>query len=329
MSITASLDDVAKIIGESKKALILPHVSADGDAVGSSLALLLALRRAGLEAEVCMEEDIPLVYEFLPGTGDARVCSPDIPSCIAQADFDIAIALDAGDINRLGKRAGLFNAARVTVNIDHHSTNTMFAMYNYVDVKASAVGEIIYGLIKKLGVHIGRDIAECLYVAIATDTGGFRFSNTVPETHLIAAELIKCGIDVASISRRIFDTASFEKIKLMGEAINSISIFEDGKAAMIVLTDEKIARTGAVDEDFDGIVDIAGKIRGVEVAVLLRTQPDGSVKANLRSKEKVDVAAIASSFGGGGHVRAAGFTTKMPLEEVIKNLREQIALSLK
>lgn len=320
-----NLDSIVKVFKKSTKAVILPHIAADGDAIGSALALRSALAQTGLESVIYVEEKIPFLYSFLPGIDEIKIYDGGR----LETDFDLAIALDTGDRDRLGKRKGLFDAAPVNVNIDHHSTNTAFGIYNHIDITASAVGEIIYRLIQMLEVELDRDRATCLYVAIATDTGGFRFSNTTPETHRITAELLGKGVDVAEVSRKIFDTVTFEKVKLMGEAIGSIRLFENGQAAMIVLTDEMILRTGASEEDCEGIVDIARKIQGVEVAIMLRSRSDGTVKGNLRSHEKVDVSAIARFFGGGGHVRAAGFTSHMQLSELIEQISQRVAEALK
>lgn len=318
-----NLETIVKVIQKASRAVILPHVSADGDAVGSALALHSALTRLGLDSVIYLEEQVPAIYSFLPGTDTVQVYG-------SQAiEFDLAIALDTGDRGRLGKRIEVFDQAGVKVNIDHHSTNTSFAMYNFVDTKASAVGEIVYRIIEMLGLEPDGDIATCLYAAITTDTGGFRFSNTTSETHRITAELISRGVDVAAVSRKVFDTVSLEKAKLMGQAIGAIELFENGQAAMIVLTDEMMQKSGASEEDCDGIVNIARNISGVEVAFMLRSRSDGTIKGNLRSQERVDVSAIAKAFGGGGHIRAAGFTSRLPIDQLTAQIAEKIAVSLK
>lgn len=319
----ALLNKIAIDIKNAAQIAILPHVSADGDALGASFALALALVEMGKKVSVQLEEEIPYTYSFLPGTGLSSVYAG------SPSHYDTVIALDCGDIGRLGGRRIIFNSAAVTVNIDHHSTNTSFAAKNYVDKEASATGEIVYELLPILGSKPGKDIATCLYVAIATDTGCFRYSNTSPRTHLIIAELIKSGIDVAYVSRKVFDTTSYEKVKLTAAAINTLELFEDGRIAIMSLPAELIKETGAREEDCEGIINTARNIRGVEVAAMLRKGGNGEIKVNLRSNEKVDVSAIAVNHSGGGHARAAGYTVKGGLlnekNKLLSDIREALS----
>lgn len=313
-----SLNKIVSVIKEAKTIVILPHVYADGDCLGSCLALGFALKKMGKDIEIFIEESIPFVYDFLPGSKAAQVFNGSIPK------FDVAIALDTGDLDRLGKRNQIFDSVKVTVNIDHHRTNTEFAVHNYVDSNSSAVGEIIYELIKLLGQSFDKEIATCLYVAIATDTGGFRFSNTTELTHKIAADLIGFGADVSDISQKVFDTVTLGRVKLLGEAIKSLELLENGKVAIFTLSDDDIKKAGAKDEDCDGIVSTGRNINGVEVAVLLRERESGEIKVNFRSKNYVDVSAIANLYKGGGHKRAAGCTTQGKLEDIKKMIIEDI-----
>jgi len=318
-----SLQSIAYQIQSSEDICILPHVYADGDALGASLALALALERLGKKVKVYLEEDIPDVYNFLPQKEKMVVYNgEDINSnCLV-------IALDTGDTDRLGKRISVFEKAEITVNIDHHGTNTLFAKYNYVDRKASATGEIVYYLVKILNTEIDDYIAICLYVAISTDTGNFRYSNTTSETHTIVADLVKRNIDIAALSRQLFDTVSLEKTRLTGKVINSIELLHAGKTAVMVITNAMLAETGAKEEDCDGMVNIGRNIKGVEVAVLFRENSKGNVKVNLRSNEYVDVSKIAFEFSGGGHPRAAGCTVEGDLQAVKKSVVERISREL-
>jgi phosphoesterase RecJ-like protein len=303
-----AIEEIAEIIRNNKSIAILPHVSADGDALASSLALGLALKKVGIESRIILEERIPWVYEFLPGREmSALYDGLDIP-------YDLVVALDTGDLNRLGKRLGIFKAANKTVNIDHHTSNTQFAELNYVSAESAAAGEIIYELIETMCIEIDRDIAICLYTAISSDTGGFKFSNTTPLTHRITARLIEKGLNIAEISRRIFDEVALEKVKLMGIAVNTLELLEDGRIAIIEISLEMMKKTGAKDEDCDGLVNIGRNIRGVEVSVVLREMDNNEVRVNLRSNEWLDVAEIAVRFSGGGHKRAAGCTLKGNVE---------------
>lgn len=312
------LDRIVAVIKESRDAAILPHISADGDAVGSCLALALAMRKLGKRVAVFLEEEIPYIYGFLPGKELAQVYTT------GAMHFDAVITLDTGDLGRLGFRREILDSARVTVNIDHHNTNSEFAFYNYVDTGSSAVGEIIYKVIKMLGLELDRDIAACLYVAITTDTGGFRFSNTTALTHRITADLLDVGVDVAEVSHRVFDSTSFEKLKLMAAAVDSLEIFEKGKIGIMTVTDEVMKQIGARDEDCDGIVNSARNIRGVEVAAFMRQWSNGEIKVNLRSNQYVDVSKIAELYSGGGHKRASGYIVKDSLEAAREKLLHDI-----
>ena len=313
------LTKIADLLKGTQKAAILPHIAADGDALGSSLALAIELTALGKEVSVILEESIPQIYEFLPGIELAQVY-PE-----GEKDYDLVIALDCGDIERLGARRKIFDNARVTVNMDHHRTNKGFAHIDLVDLMSAATGEIIYRLLVKMGVDPGKDAAICLYTAISTDTGSFRYSNTSPMTHRICAELLEKDIDIADISKRVFDTASYGKVRLTGEAIDSLELYFDGKAAVMTLTEEAIKRSGAAEEDSDGIINIARNIRGVEVAAMLRQMRNSDIKVNLRSNYYADVASLAAKHSGGGHKRAAGFTASgTQLQEVKRMLLDEI-----
>jgi len=313
------LKKIAEAMAEAGSIAILPHMAADGDAIGSSLALAIGLSEAGKEVSVFLEEKVPHIYDFLPGLEMARVYDG------VETKYDLAVALDCGDIERLGSRKPVFGKAAVTVNIDHHATNTGFAMLDYVDTSCAAVGEIIYELFGQMGADPGKDAAICLYTAIASDTGGFRYSNKTSRTHTIASELLEKGIDVADISRRIFDTVSPGKVRLIGEAVNSLELFEDGRIAVMSVSYEAMRRSGAADEDTDGIINIARNISGVEAAAMIREMENGDIRVNLRSNSYVDVSAVASKYSGGGHMRAAGFTARnSDLETVREMLLEDL-----
>lgn len=316
------LDRITTELNKSESIVILPHEAADGDAIGSSFALALILSRMGKKTQVLMEEGIPYIYGFLPGM---EFCGAGMAGT---GSFDLAVALDCGDLERLGSRIEIFGCSPKTVNIDHHLTNTQFADLNHVDAASSATGEIIYDLMKSLGQKLDKDIAVCLYVAISTDTGGFRYGNTTPLTHRIAADLIETGIDVADISQKVFDSTSSGKVKLMGAAIQSLELLENDRIAVMAVSGEAIMNAGAFEADSDGIINTARNIRGVEVAAMLRQTDKDGIKVNLRSNSYVDVSVIASRYSGGGHKCAAGFTANGSLKQVkemlINDLKEAL-----
>jgi len=317
------LNDIVSIIKDKEKILILPHVSADGDALGSSIALGLAIEKLGKQVKIYLEEGLQKKYDFLPGQHLIEIYE-------GKNGFksEVAIALDTADEGRLGKRIEIFKEAGVTINIDHHNTNPLYADFNYVQPHSSAVGEIIYRIIKMMDLTIDTNISICLYVAISTDTGGFRYSNTTPETHRITSDLIRIGVDVSDISRRLFETNSYEKIKLMGVAIDTLELLGNGKIAFHTITNEVMKTIGAKEEECDGLVNIGRSIEGVEVAILLRELENGEIRVNLRSNTYVDVSEIAGFFSGGGHTRAAGCTLKGDIESAKQKLVDKIVQKL-
>jgi len=323
-------NDIIKVIKNSRKIAILPHLNADGDALGSSIGLYLTIRETGKEAAIILEEPVPNTYLFLPNIDKVIVYNETLygeskyASGNGKSIFDLVIAVDTGDLNRLGKRKIIFDCAETTVNIDHHATNTEFANINYVDTTASATGEIIYKIAKLMDNKISSELALCLYVALSSDTGGFRYSNTTPVTHQIAAELINRGVDVAEISRRLFDITSLGKVKLMALASQSLEILENGKIAVMKIDDLMMKESGALEEECEGIVNIGRNIEGVEVALLFREKSDNTVKVNLRSNSDIDVSKIASVFSGGGHKKAAGCTLKGNFKEIKENILSEV-----
>jgi len=301
--------EISKLIAEAGGIAIFPHISADGDAIGSSLALGLALKNAGKKIAIYIEESIPTVFKFLPGIELADFYNEDSDT------MDLNIALDTGDVGRLASRAEAFFKAPCTINIDHHVTNTKFGHLNFVDALSASTGEIVYSLIKQMKLKIDTDIATCLYTAIATDTGGFQYQNTTAETHRIAAELLETGINVGELSQRIFDNTTYEKLKVTQKAIELLELLENSRFAVVALSLEDIRSTGAKDEDCDGIVNIGRSIEGVEVSALIKEKENNEIRVNLRSKSYVDVSEVAAIYGGGGHKRAAGCTINGSLED--------------
>ena len=309
-------DKIIEVLIKSENIAILPHIQADGDALGSGLALVLALEKKNNNKKVVLylEENIPRMYNFLPGKEKAVV----YPNYLEVPET--AIAIDTGDIDRLGNRASLFKKAKTTINIDHHLTNTSFADLNYISSSSSAVGEIVYHMLKKMNLNISQDIATCLYVAIATDTGGFKFSNTTSITHLVTADLVSKGINITEISSRVFDSITIEKLRLIGFAINSLELFDCGRIAFITITEDMIRKSGAQEEECEGIINIARNLVGVEISALFR-EKENEIKITMRSNsEDMDVALIARKYGGGGHKRAAGCIINNKLE----NAKEMI-----
>lgn len=295
---------------------IIAHISPDGDAIGSALGLRLGLKALGKTAKVVCEHRVPPVFEFLSGA--EAVCGADA------AAARCCVALDCADRRRLGLAAKLFDAAEITVCIDHHGTNGGFADVNYVDESAAATAETVYELLGALGVEIDGDMANCLYAAIVADTGRFSHSSTTAKTMRIAADLIEAGADASEISNRLFSDEPLSKARLRALAINRMELLVGGKVALTTITQADISALHASAEDTEGIVEALRDINAVEIAVFIRETRDGSYKVSMRSKREADVAAIATKFGGGGHVRAAGYTLCKSYAFVVNTLMDEL-----
>ncbi|MEL7607927.1 MAG: bifunctional oligoribonuclease/PAP phosphatase NrnA [Bacillota bacterium] len=305
----ATLNHLAEYIRARDGFCVVAHTSPDGDTLGSSLALFLTLKKLGKRAVVVCDQPIPAIYRFLPEWDQVRLPS-DAPQ------MENVIAVDCADIGRLGAAGTLFENARSTANIDHHSTNDSYAQINALNTKAAATGEIMFRLVGMLLTPLDRSIALCLYTALTTDTGNFSYSNTTPDTFRIAAELLEYGVDNAMINRMIYRTIPLRKMKLMGYAVSNMELVHGGKIGVSVVRRNAMEKIGAADEDTEGIIDHIRDVDTVEVAILFWETKDGDFKVSLRSKAAVDVSRIAARFQGGGHPRAAGLSASGGFDEV-------------
>ena len=226
------------------------------------------------------------------------------------------MTVDCADKLRTGACATLFERARNTLNIDHHGTNHGFAQENWVE-HAGATGELIYRILVRLGVKPDVETASLLYVALASDTGNFSYSNTTPDTFRITADLLDCGIDLPELNRRLFRTIPFRKLLLQARAFAGCQLYEDERIAISALTRQDLAACGAVPDDAEGLIDSLRDIETVEIAAVLREQLDGRIHVSLRGKRVADVSQVALRFGGGGHRLAAGCVIALPLRAAV------------
>jgi len=312
------MNDIVQLITESSSIALITHVNPDGDAIGSTIALMHALDKIGKLVDVYCQDLVPSRLNFL--TGVKRIKRPDQST----KNYDLAIALDCSDPERMGTCISIMGRAKRTANIDHHVSNTSYANINVVDEEAAATGEIVYHLITLLEIEPNKSIAEALYTAIVSDTGRFSFSNTTPKTHRIIANLIEWGADVVELSNLLFNSHTLEWVRLLGQAINTLEIYHEGKVAIMHITQEMMNKTGASEEHSSGIIQYAKDIMGVELAALLREVDNSTIKVSLRSQSIIDVSLLAQEFGGGGHKRAAGCTINLPLIQAQKNLMKVI-----
>ena len=315
------IQNVLEVIQSKQDFLIASHVRPDGDSLGSQLALALTLDALDKKVTIISHHPVPERYLQLPGTDRVQVADR------LDRSFDAAFVLECGSIDRPGI-GGLGD--QFVVNIDHHHSTEPFGNVNWIEPSACAVGEMIYRIPKALGVGITPEIATNVYVAILTDTGSFQFSSTTAGTFRIAAELAEHGADVPEIAMRVFYSNPVEKVRAMGVMLNAMDLDESGRIVWMVLTREDMKRHGCMDDDVEGLVNYPLTIVGVEVAVFFRELDDGSFRVSLRSKNDVDVSAIAAKFGGGGHRKAAGCrlvgSQEAVQRQVVSSVRRQMGL---
>jgi bifunctional oligoribonuclease and PAP phosphatase NrnA len=283
----------------AKKILITMHRGPDGDALGSALALACTLRDLGREVTVYNPDELPYNFRFLSGA--SRVAK----SLEADAAFDATVATDAGAYHRLGPDVPDPPRRGVLLNLDHHVTTEPFGDVNYVDPHAASVGILAYKIIKGLGAKLSREAAECIYASILADTGCFRYSSTDPECLRIAAELLEAGVDPWEMTVRVYEQQPLARMRLLADVLSTLEVH--GKLATITITNAMMSKTGSEIDLTDGFINYARSVDGVEVAASFREpQNGGPWRVSFRSRGRVNVAAIAQKFGGGGHHNAAG-----------------------
>ncbi|MBR4538415.1 MAG: bifunctional oligoribonuclease/PAP phosphatase NrnA [Clostridia bacterium] len=303
--------------------LLCTHAQPDGDAIGSTLAMGLGLRALGKQVAFLDADPVPGQMRFLPGAADFVQ-----PEAVQSKTYDVSLAIDTATVELLGASRDAFFAAPVTMVMDHHPDNPRYAMINVVDGKASAAGCVAYRCLKALNIPLTKEIAACLYCAISTDTGNFRFQNTNAETFSIMAELMDAGLDLPAVARPIHQLREEPHLRLLGRALDSLKIFAGGKCACMKLTQADYEAAHALQEHNTNIVNYALDIPGVEMAFLAEERESGQVKASLRALPPWNVAEIARSFGGGGHTLAAGLRLSVTLDDLCGELEEKMLKAL-
>jgi phosphoesterase RecJ-like protein len=296
------------------------HIRPDGDAIGCLLALALALNEKGIPFQATWDGDpveVPSQLDFLPGA-DLLIQTNDF------RPPDLSIAVDCATLERLGRLGERMKKAKAFINIDHHVSNTKFAAVNVVDTQAASSAEIVVQLLSRMGASITPEIATCLYTGVVTDTGRFGYASTLPRTHATAAFLIQRGVDVAEISQRLYESAPFNAMKVIGRALERATLESDPEFVLSYLSLADLSDFGVSMEDTDDVIDYVRAAREVDTAALLKELPDGTYKGSFRSKGATDVGAIAQSLGGGGHTLAAGFEVPGPLEKAVETVRDAL-----
>ena len=312
----ADYQAILRVFDQHQSFVLSTHVNPDGDALGSELALYSFLKDLGKQVKIFNTDTAPKNYRFLP------FYDAILPAKAFQQDFpEVLVVLDAGVLKRIGAYLSRsLIPTQATVNIDHHSAAEPFGDYNLVETDASSTSEIIYRLIRHHGTPIGKERAICLYTGIMFDTGCFRYSNSTPMAHHVAADLIEEGIVVDEIYRAVYESMPIGTLLLLSEVFQTFGTTPDGKIGWLYATQEMFRKTGTTRDNVDGFINHIRSVDTVEVAILMSEQKNGESKASLRSKSSVDVGEIASVFGGGGHQRAAGCEIDAPCEEAIGQL---------
>jgi len=326
-----TISDLAVALKDSQTIRIFPHENPDGDTLGSSVALCLALRDLDKDAQVIIDEKIPDNIAFivndccihadnwLDGTGDEGLFDDE---------YDMAVLVDVGETTRIGRRGEIFDKGLNKMMIDHHVSSRAIYDYNLIDTSVAAAAEIVYDILRDLGITPDTPTAEAIYVGILTDTGRFQFSNTTPRAHQITAELLNLGVNPNHVSTEIYHNMRLQKLYLENAVMSTTISVCGGKGLVALLKKSMLEETGAMEEETEGLAEKLRSFRGVEVSVFLREIENGKTRGSLRSKSSYDVAALAQKYGGGGHIRAAGFTSDQAPEqlrkEIVKILNETL-----
>lgn len=313
---------IAGLLRSCHRPVLCCHVSPDGDALGSALAVGLALTRCGSEPVVTFGDDpmvVPRSLSFLPGQHLLAK-----PADVDDAP-DLVVAFDTGSLDRLGLLAGPFTKARRTAAVDHHPSYTGFAEFGLIDPAAPATAVLAMTIVDRLGVRLDRDIATCLYTGLATDTGSFRYAGTTASTHELAGRLLATGIPHDRIARHLWDISSFGYLKVLAGALDRAELEPDvagglGMVWTLIPADDR-ARHEVGLAEIESVIDTVRKVAEAEVAVVCKEDAPGEHKVSIRSKGRIDVSEVALALGGGGHRFAAGFTTYDDISSVIARVR--------
>ena len=309
------IEKIIATIQQSQKVFVASHVRPDGDAVGALLTMGKLVEALGVPVEVYNESPIPAVYRFLPGV---EIVSHEPAVCDG---CDTAVILDCGSFERIGEAVVTkVEMLPVIINIDHHVTNSGYGHIPWVEPAACSTAELVYDLIGAANIELTPQMAWALYTGILTDTGSFRFSNTSQKAFAICEKLVGLGVEPSEVSRHVYGRYSMGRIKLLNLALDAIEISANGKVSMMVLTRQMLEKTGTRPEDVEGLINYARRIEDVRLAALIQEDVNdngnGGYQVSLRSDGQVDVAAIATQYGGGGHPNAAGFSGKGRIAEM-------------
>lgn len=313
------LTRISEIIAQCRNFLITSHVKPDGDAIGSEVALYLALQGLGKNVSIYNQDGVPETYRFLPG---ASAVSRDFGPI---EGYDALFVLDCSDVDRIGTQSEKLTAMKCVINIDHHVTDGNISDIRILDPGASSTGELVYKLLREIRIDITPDIATNLYTAILTDTGSFHYSNTGAEALRIAGELVAAGADPSYVAGQIYESNPPAKVRLFTKAAQTLRLECGGRIGSMLVSRDMLREAGADMEHTENFVDFVRAIKGVEVALFYTEMEDRSFRVSMRSKGRIDVERIANRYGGGGHVNAAACRISGDLEYVRNQVMQDIA----
>ncbi|KWX72529.1 exopolyphosphatase [Paenibacillus riograndensis] len=315
-----SLQQTRKFLLEHDDYLVVSHIQPDGDAVSSTLAVGWLLSCLGKKYTMLNEGPIPQRMEYLWHAGEiANLAEGDLPR-----EYSSVICVDCADFQRVGLTQRHFASDALIVNIDHHPTNNGYGSVNLIKPDAAATAEILFDLLKTFEVEWDIDIATALYTGLLTDTGGFRYSNTSPKVMAAVSELLELGVNGPMLAETLLEEMTLGQVKVLNRALSTLQLSPEGDIAWVSITPQDMLDCEAANEDLEGIVNYPRNIRGVEVGILFKVIHERAVKASFRSAGKVDVAALAQVFGGGGHTRAAGARIDATLEDAIPLVLQEV-----
>lgn len=319
-----AIREAAAFLKDYDDFIVINHVSPDGDAVGSLLGMAALLEKLCKKYTLINEGKTPKKFSFVPRYEKIINFSEES----FNGRFKAVITVDCADRERMGGIIEIIDPGTPLLNIDHHPTNDLFGTHNLVRIDACSTAEVIYDLARHMNIGFTSDLAVPLFTGFLTDTGGFRYANTTSDVLKKAADLIAFGVNPGQVAERALETITEAHVKLLQRALTRLEITHGGKVASLYITLDDIYDSGATEEDMDGIVNYPRNIEGVEVGVYIKQMDADLVKVSLRSREFVDVAAIAKEWGGGGHVRAAGFSMKGSVGTVKEKIMERLSKEL-
>jgi phosphoesterase RecJ-like protein len=313
------IERICEEILRRERFLLTSHARPDGDSIGSQLAMAYALDALGKQVRIVNADAAPDHYREFPGLGRIEIAGR------SDAEADALIVMECSDLTRTGV-AGLEH--HYIINIDHHAGNRMYGALNWFDESAAACGEMVFDLIRALGVRLTREIATHIYLAILTDTGSFHHSNITPRTFDICRQTVEAGVNPAAMARSVFDSNSFGKLKLIGALLNAMELTDDGRLAVLSIDDQMLAACGCTHNDTEGVINLPLTAREIQAVVFFKVVASGDVRVSMRSKYDVDVRLVANEHGGGGHKNAAGFTVPGPLDAVRSGIIARIVTAI-